>query len=305
MRGPARASRISAVEWPTLLLAVAVYGGWLLATLYHAGLPGWLLPFVGGWLIAWQGSLQHETIHGHPTPNRTVNALIGAAPLSLWLPYAVYRRTHLAHHATEAVTDPFEDPESRYLADDERLWTRAALLLEATQATLAGRLLLGPPVTIGRSLIGESARLVRTPIAVLRDWLPHLAGVALVLIWLDHVGLTLGRYGLCFVYPGTALSLLRSFAEHRADPLPDHRVAIVERAGPFALLFLHNNLHAAHHRAPGLPWFRLPGFYRANRSSLLAGNGGLIYAGYRDVARRYLLHAHDTLIHPDHARPAP
>ena len=31
------------VEWPTLLVAVAVYGGFGLATWYHQALPWWLL----------------------------------------------------------------------------------------------------------------------------------------------------------------------------------------------------------------------------------------------------------------------
>ena len=72
----------------------------------------------------------------------------------------------------------------------------------------------------------------------------------------------MGRYLLLFVYPGTSLTLLRSFAEHPAATEPGHRVAIVERAGPFSLVFLNNNLHAAHHRAPGIAWYRLPDFHR-------------------------------------------
>ena len=55
------------IEGPTILLAVLIYGAWGLVTWWHAALPTWLLVCAGGWLVAWHGSLQHETIHGHPT----------------------------------------------------------------------------------------------------------------------------------------------------------------------------------------------------------------------------------------------
>ena len=102
------------VEWPTVALAVCIYGLWLTATFFHNYLPWWALTAVGAWVVAWQLSLQHETIHGHPTRNRRLNATIGCWPLSLWLPYSIYRSTHLAHHRDENLTDPFEDPESHY-----------------------------------------------------------------------------------------------------------------------------------------------------------------------------------------------
>jgi fatty acid desaturase len=286
------------IEWPTLLLAAAIYGSWMLVTAFHAWIPGWLLPLLGGWFIAWHGSLQHETIHGHPTGRPWIDGLIGGMPLSLWLPYAVYRRTHIAHHATPAVTDPFDDPESRYLVGGSRLRDRALHRLEAMQATLAGRLLIGPAFAIIRSLAGDIVRLRAAPREVARDWLPHLIGAIPVIAWLYECGISLAEYLLFFVYPGTALSLLRSFAEHRAAPLPGHRVAVVERAGPWALLFLNNNLHAAHHRVAGLSWYRLPAYYRANRATLLADNGNLVYAGYGEIARRYLFRRHDSLVHP-------
>jgi fatty acid desaturase len=110
--------------------------------------------------------------------------------------------------------------------------------------------------------------------------------------------MSLGRYILCFVYPGLMLSLIRSFAEHRAEPAPGHRVAIVERAPVFGLLFLNNNLHAAHHAWPGLAWWRLPQHYRRHRAALLAGNGGLVYDGYAEVFARFFLRPHDVGEYP-------
>jgi fatty acid desaturase len=290
--------RASTIEWPTLILALVTYVSWGLALLFHDHIPIWLLIPIGGWLIAWHGSLQHETIHGHPTNMPWINALIGGLPLSLWLPYRCYRRDHMAHHATDSVTDPIADPESRYLPSVRDRMTPLRLAVAAVQGPLPGRLLLGPCDVVGRFLVSEAKRLGREPAQVAWDWLPHVIGLAAVGAWLAYCHVSLGFYLLVFVYPGTALSLLRSFAEHRAADRPGHRVAVVEKAGPFALLFLHNNLHAAHHSAPAVPWYRLPDHYRRNRAAILSDNGGLLYAGYGDVARRFWRRPHDALIHP-------
>ena len=59
------------VEWPTVVLAAFIYTGWGLLTFFHAVIPLWLLLPLGAWFVAWQTSLQHEIIHGHPTRNRT------------------------------------------------------------------------------------------------------------------------------------------------------------------------------------------------------------------------------------------
>ena len=79
------------IEWPTIALAVVIYGLWFLATLSGASCHGGRLPRLGAWIIAWQMNLQHEVIHGHPTPSRLVNEAIGVWPLSLWLPFSAYR----------------------------------------------------------------------------------------------------------------------------------------------------------------------------------------------------------------------
>jgi hypothetical protein len=35
-----------------------------------------------------------------------------------------------------------------------------------------------------------------------------------------------------------------------------------------------------------------------NRATLVTRNGGLVYCGYLDVARRYLWRPHDSPVHP-------
>ena len=126
-----------------------------LATFFYRDLPWWGLTAIGAWTIAWQLNLQHETIHGHPTRNRRINEAIGCWPLSLWLPYSIYRSTHLAHHRDENLTDPLDDPESYYWADGQ--WRALGPLgraLVAAQSTLLGRMILGPAWTIPRFVRG-------------------------------------------------------------------------------------------------------------------------------------------------------
>lgn len=283
-------------DWLTLGLAGLIYGLWIMATLFHARLSWPVLVLVGGWVTAWHGSLQHEVIHGHPTRSRRLNTAIGFAPLSLWLPFEAYRQSHLAHHATEHLTDPAHDPEARYLPVSASRLRRAAAWV---QASLLGRLTLGPFIEIGGFLIAEGRRLRQGEPGRLRLWAGHGLAVALVVLWLVGVcKMRIDLYLLCFVYPGAALSLLRSYAEHRADQSPQHRVAVVERAPVLGLLFLHNNLHAAHHDRPGAPWHQLPAFYARERERLLRANGGLVYDGYAEVARRFLLTPHDRAVHP-------
>lgn len=284
------------LEWPTLVLAAVIHGLWGVATFFHDRLPWPLLALVGGWAVAWHGSLQHEIIHGHPTRSRRLNTLIGFAPLSLWLPFEAYRQSHLAHHATEHLTDPAHDPEARYLPASARLVHRAAAAL---QATLLGRLVLGPFIEIGVFWVAEARRLARGEPGRLGLWIGHGAAATLIIGWLVMVcHMPLWLYLAAFVYPGAALSLLRSYAEHRADPTPRHRVAVVERAPILGLLFLHNNLHVAHHDRPGAPWHQLPALYARDRERLLNANGGLVYDGYGEVVRRFLLNPHDRAIHP-------
>jgi fatty acid desaturase len=255
---------------------------------------------LAGWLGAWWGSCQHEVLHGHPTSSASLNTALATPPFALWLPFERYRQTHLQHHRDERLTDPLDDPESRYWTEDgwRRLGALGRLLVSA-QSTLAGRLSIGPVWSIAVFWRGELRAIVDGDRMRLRIWAWHAIWVALVLAWAVTIcGVPLWQYAAGFVYLGTALTLIRSFAEHRADDRVARRTAIVERSWVFGLLFLNNNLHAVHHRDPGLPWYRLPCVYRAQREALIASNGGLVYRGYGDVFARYLLRRHDSPLHP-------
>lgn len=288
------------IEWPTVALGAVIYGGWLALTYFHQQLPLWLFVPLGAYLIAWHSSFQHEVLHGHPTRSRALNWWLGYPPLSLWLPFERYRITHLSHHCDERLTDPFDDPETNYI--ELSAWAAMPAwhrLIRRATSTLLGRLTIGPFAGISRWIAGEANAILAGDRLILRAWAGHAPGVVLVLVWLVYVcGIPASLYVFGLVVPATALMLIRSFAEHRAATSVKRRTAVVEGHGPLSLLYLFNNLHAAHHERPALAWYRLPAYYRANRARLLDENGRLVYAGYGQVFRRFLFRPHDDIVHP-------
>ena len=280
------------VELPTLGVALVTHGGFLVLTVLFRELPILVSAPLGALLLAWYGSLQHETIHGHPTSSRRFNRMLGALPLSLWIPYALYRETHLRHHRHSGryLTEAGHDPESFYLpagtmskAGGVRRWIYAA------NCTLAGRIVLGPAIAIMTFWAGELRKMVKGDRRRLRIWAGHALGVGLVLAWtvgVCHIPLIV--YFALLVYPSVALSHLRSFAEHHADVDSRLRTRAVEAHPLWALIFLNNNLHIAHHVNPKLPWYRLPGAWRQMRRAAQAQ--GLVFeGGYREVTQKYLI----------------
>jgi len=286
-------------ELPTWGVGAAVYGGFFLVTWNFQTLPLWLATPLTALLLAWHGSLQHETIHGHPTRSRYVNAAIGWVPLALWFPYAVYRKLHLRHHADAfSLTLPGRDPESHYRTAGRCSCVQlAARLVTELHCTLAGRLILGPAISIFRLWAGECRQpLNRQRLGV---WLGHVCGVAIVLGWVVGVcGIPLPLYLGAIVYPSISLALLRSFAEHRAAPDPRHRTAVVETHAFWALLFLNNQLHLVHHTKPHLPWYELPRAWRDMKPSAEIGSGLLFSGGYCEIARTYLFRPFIPVEHP-------
>lgn len=287
------------IEGPTWAVIAGVYGGWLALLWFHAALPGPVFIAIGAVLLAWHGSLQHETIHGHPTRSRRINGAIGWPPLSLWLPYASYREQHLRHHREAHLTSPIEDPESYYITDQR--WSGlspAGRVVLRFNRTLIGRFLIGPALAWYGLWATELPRL-RHDARARAVWGRHLAAAA-ILLAVAH--LVFGVSPILYVatcYAGTALSLLRSFAEHRAGP-EGLRTAVVTSGPFFSLLFLNNNLHVAHHARPGLAWYQLPRYAAANDAAAVAARGAGLYRGYGEIARRYLFRPVDDPVHPDH-----
>ena len=294
--GPARP-----FEWPTWAVAAAVYGGWLALVWQAAGLPWWVVLPAGAWLTAWHGSLQHEAIHGHPSRSARINTALAWLPVGLWTPFPIYRRTHLRHHAAARLTDPATDPESFYVLPEE--WRRMGRVRRAAHVvnhTLAGRLVLGPAMMIGRLWLDEARRLARGDLTNGPVWASHAAGVAAVLGYSAFVcDLPAWEYAALFAWPGLSLTLLRSFAEHEPSPLEGRRTAIVA-GGPFSrLLYLNNNLHAAHHAFPALPWYALPRAWRTSGRNAPFGPGEPpMHRSYAAIAARHLFRVRDHPVHP-------
>lgn len=297
--GAAVFGKSTAVEWPTWVLIVAIYGSWLTLTFFGMDLPWWLLLPAGAFVTCWQGHLQHELIHGHPTRNQPLNDTLAFPPLSLWIPYPIYKEQHLAHHRSQTLADPLDDPESYYLSAEK--WaglSRVSKAVLTANNTLLGRWMLGP-VLVPLGFLKAEARLLfqgrrdRTVI-----WLSHVAAVSVILVWLTTVcGMPLWVYLACFVLPGTSLLLTRSFLEHRPGTTQKERTAVVEGCWLTRLLFLNNNLHVVHHTQPKLAWYKIPGAYERNKTIIAKRNGGYVFTGYLEVARRYLLTPKDLPVY--------
>ncbi len=287
-------------EWPTLILIAGFYASFGALTWYWATLPWWLTWPAAAYLTCLYGGIQHEVIHRHPTVSQKLNEALVFPSVLLWVPYVRYRDLHLQHHRSDVLTDPYDDPESFYL--DPQDWSQrnpAMRLLLRANNTLAGRLIIGPTVAAMRFWCSDARRTAAGDSSIAWAWLAHMPAVAVLFAWVWGVcGISPLTYIAAFAYPGTALILLRSFAEHRAHEEVGGRTAIVETCPAMALLFLNNNLHALHHARPGLAWFRLPRIYRADRDALLAGNDGYLIAGYRRLFSRYLLAQKEPVPHP-------
>ncbi|MFL6605441.1 MAG: fatty acid desaturase [Steroidobacteraceae bacterium] len=279
------------LELPTLGIALAVHSGFVWLTLFFRELPILLSAPLGSLLLAWYGSLQHETIHGHPTSSRRFNAILGALPLSLWMPYALYRETHLRHHRHSGryLTEVDHDPESFYLSAGAMSKARGVRRwIYLANCTLAGRLTLGPALAIVRFWAAELGKILNGDRRRLRIWSWHALAVGVVLVWVVGVcHIPLIVYVALMIYPSVAISHLRSFAEHHGSFDPRLRTRVVEAHALWAVIFLNNNLHIAHHAYPKLPWYQLPRVWRDMRRP--AQTEGLVFErGYWEVTQKYL-----------------
>ena len=288
------------IDLPTLGLAFGIYVSFGLLTWFHTTLPRWIVAPLGGYIVALHGSLQHEATHGYPSRVGWISEAAVFPSLWLWLPYAVYRDAHLAHHRDERLTCPLTDPESNYVTPS--VWAAMGPLHRAIRralTTLAGRLVIGPPYVVWR----VGCRLVAAwrdgNEAHVRQWLRHLPAAAVVLVWVMAIcRIPLWQYLLLYVYPGLSLTLLRSYAEHRAALPVSERIATLHTNIVMSLLYTFNNLHALHHAEPSTAWYRRPARYRLRQAELDRANGGYVIQGYGELFRRYLFAGKERPVHP-------
>ena len=159
-------------------------------------------------------------------------------------------------------------------------------------------MVLGPFVAAARCWAGL-VRDARTARGVWR-LAAHVTAAAAVLAVVIVAGMPPLLFIAGVAWVGGALTLLRSFAEHRWSP-EGSRSAVV-RSGPvMSLLFLNNNLHFTHHERPGEPWYRLPAVHRAIDGDAQASAGAGLYVGYVELARRYAFRSFDQPVCRDRA----
>lgn len=287
------------VEWPTLCVMIATYLTLGLATTWLADLSLPLAIFVTGIAVAQFSSLQHEVLHGHPFRNKALSEATVFLGATIYIPYIRFKDTHLAHHHDPILTDPYDDPESNFL--DPNIWIGMPKFVQAllkVNNTLFGRILLGPAVSIWSFLGTDMRAILNGDRHVLKAWVLHLVGVALVFGWLWATdGMPIWAY-LIAAYFGFGLLKIRTFLEHRAHDLARARSVVIADRGFFALLFLNNNYHSVHHSQPGLAWYRLPSLFAQNRDHYLARNEDYYYDTYAQVFRQYFFRAKDTVPHP-------
>ena len=287
------------VEWPTILVLAACYAGWLAATFFYDLIGAWLLVLIAAPLVTLHSSVQHEALHGHPTPSAALNEALVLPPLGLLFPYRRFKTLHLRHHNDQSLTDPYDDPESFYLAaaDWQRLpeWLRRVLEFNNT---FFGRFTVGPLVMLVGFVASEVRLMQAGDRQIRRAWIQHCAGVVLVFAWTAIVcGIPVWLYVLV-AYLGLSILTVRTFAEHQAHEKHGGRTVIVEASPFFGLLFLNNNLHYVHHEHPRVAWYDLPKLYRARRGEFLAANESYSFSGYGEMFRRYLFHRKTPVPHP-------
>lgn len=307
-RGPmsAIAGDIASSSWferhegPTLLVAAAIYAGWLLLLASHQHLPWWITAPLAGYVVQWHSSLQHEAIHGMRGMPKWLRRALVWPPIGVLCPFELYRRSHSQHHRNRHVTCPGEDPESYYIK--ERDWKEHGglrrLLLTVNQ-TFLGRLLIGPFLQAQRLFIEEVGKIIVGDTANAGIWLRHCIGLVPMLLLVTRVfEMSVLSYVVEFVYSGCVFGMMRSFTEHRWGERPSERTAVVESNWVFGLLFLWNNLHAVHHLYPTLSWWKLPRVWRRHRERIQARNGGFVFRGYGEIAWRWLVTPNFLPIHP-------
>jgi fatty acid desaturase len=287
-------------EGPTLLVAAAIYASWLTLLASHDCVPWWITAPLAGYVVQWHSSLQHEAIHGMRGIPKWLRRALVWAPIGVWYPFELYRRSHSLHHRNRYVTHPGEDPESCYNQQEDwkghgALWRQ---ILTINQ-TFSGRLLIGPFLQAPRLFIEEVGKMIAGDTANAGIWFRHCIGLASMWLLVARVfEMSILSYLGEFVYSGLVFGMMRSFTEHRWRERPSERTAVVESNWVFGLLFLWNNLHAVHHLFPTLSWWKLPRVWRRHRERIQAHNGGFVFRGYGEIARRWLATPNFIPVHP-------
>jgi fatty acid desaturase len=288
-----------AVEWPTLIVFLATYAVWAFATTSLWTFSPALSLVVTALAIGQYSSLTHEVLHGHPFRSKVLSAALVFPGITVYVPYLRFKDLHLQHHFDPNLTDPYDDPESNFLAPE--VWARLSGPRKALlrfNNTLFGRMAVGPALSLWALVKGDVLAIRRGDRRVALGWVLHALGMMPVVLWLVAMGGMPVWVYLIAAYLGWSLLKIRTYLEHRAHDVARARTVIIESQGPLALLFLNNNFHAVHHMHPGAAWYRLPALYRSRREHYLRRNEAYVYRSYTEIFRSFLFKAKDPVPHP-------
>jgi fatty acid desaturase len=281
------------------MIFVATYAFWALGTSLLWPISPPLAILVTMLAVAQYSSLTHEVLHGHPLPSQKLSEALVFPGLTVFVPYLRFKDLHLKHHFDPALTDPYDDPESNFVApaDWVRLSRPRQMLLRFNN-TLFGRMMVGPAISAWALVTGDLAEIRQGDRRVALAWVLHLPGLALVGVWLATVGQMPVWAYLLAAYLAWSLLKIRTYLEHRAHDAARARTVVIESRGPLSLLFLNNNFHVVHHMHPGVAWYRLPALYFGNRDHYLRRNDSYRYRSYVEIFRQFLFRAKDPVPHP-------
>jgi len=287
---------------PTLGLIIVNYCLWLWLVLWSDGLPAfaWIVLFALS--ITLFMSITHEVAHKHPTRSPWINRLLILFPLGWVFPYERFRDTHIQHHQTDELTDPFDDPESWYYTSSSfQAMNRLFRAVLTFNNTLLGRMLIGPIISLSRFYAQEAQQIVtnkRLRKYLLGVWILHLILCLCIVLFLIYYSQIPVSWFVAGSYLGLSVLLIRTYLEHQAVENHGERTVIIEKCCPLAFLFLFNNLHAVHHKHPGIPWYKLPETYRLQRREFIDLNNHYVYASYGEIFRKYFLTPKERIAHP-------
>ena len=285
-------------EFPTWVIIFSVYFLWW-AVLSNFS----TIPFAHLFLIiilTFHGSVQHEILHGHPTRYQGFNDLLAYPSLALWSPYLVYKSSHLKHHEDINLTIPNVDPESYFISKDE--WDMLGgyrQKLAEFNMTLLGRLILGPFwyfIALKKEFVMSFKKVFSINFLI---WFSHEVFVVVLLyfIW-SFFNIHFLVYIGC-AYMAQALTMLRSFYEHRPSSNPNHRSIIMHTSLLMRILFLNNSYHFVHHKNPNMSWHQIPREYKSNSEKYKQSNSYFLEKGYFTWFKKYLFKPVDKPKHPD------
>ncbi|CNF86538.1 TPA: fatty acid desaturase [Yersinia enterocolitica] len=290
------------LELPTWLLIGVIYTGWFNTVIHWQQLGSVMGSVLLILLSAWYMSLQHELIHGHPTPWRRVNQLFGTLPLAVWYPYGLYRDSHIQHHRDDDLTHPEKDPESYYYSASQ--WNHFSSFFKyivRINNTFLGRLVLGPALDIIGTIRSAGRAFYSGDRQTIIMWVIHLALLLCLFHWMASYGISPLYYLLVVSYPALSLTKVRSFFEHRAVKNSAARSTLNEAAWHWRLLFLNLNYHLVHHDLPSLPWYGLRQIYLENRIEYQHRSEQFIVRGYAQWLEDYAVTALEIQVHPFYA----